>query len=70
MINLRQLQCARALAEHRHFGRAASAVGITQSGLTQNIKGLESFYDVPLFDRSRHGVTPTVYGEALLRGAD
>lgn len=69
MFHLRQLQCARALARHRHFGRAADAVGITQSGLTQSIARLEEHYGVRLFDRDRSGVTPTAFGEVLLEGA-
>ena len=69
MINLRQLQCARALSSHRHFGRAADAIGITQSGFTQNIQRLEEHYGVQLFTRERNDVAPTVFGEVLLEGA-
>ena len=69
MFHLRQLACARALARHRHFGRAADAIGITQSGLTQSIARLEAHYGVRLFDRDRNGVTPTAFGEVLLEGA-
>jgi len=69
MYHLRQLRCALALARLRHFGRAADAVGITQSGLTQSIARLEDYYGVRLFDRDRSGVTPTAFGEVLLEAA-
>lgn len=68
-MNLRQLECARALAHYRHFGRAAESIGITQSGLTQNIKNLESHYGVVLFTRERLAIGPTAFGEVVVRGA-
>ena len=37
MESIRQLRHVIALAEHRHFGRAADAAGITQAALTQSI---------------------------------
>lgn len=69
MPNIRQFQCAQALARHGHFGRAADAIGITQSGLTQNIQRLEAHYEVQLFVRDRSGVALTVFGEIVVRGA-
>ena len=69
MPNLRQFQCAEALARHSHFGRAADAIGITQSGLTQNIQRLESHYGVELFVRERGSIAPTVFGEVVINGA-
>ncbi len=69
MPNLRQFQCAEALARHSHFGRAADAIGITQSGLTQNIQRLESHYGVELFVRDRGAIAPTVFGEVVINGA-
>ena len=69
MFNLRQLECAVALADHRHFGIAARAVGITTSGLTQSIQRLELHYGESLFVRDRKGVVATQYGEVVLEGA-
>lgn len=53
-----------ALAEHRHFGRAASALGVSQPALTRSLKHLEENLGVTLFDRE--GVTPTVFGRIVL----
>ena len=47
---LRQLEYAVALAEHRHFGRAADAVHVTQPGLSGQISELERRLGVALFD--------------------
>ena len=69
MLNLRQLQCAIALLDHRQFHKAADAVGITQSGLTQNIQRLEDHYGQALFVRDRQGVSLTQYGEIVIEGA-
>ncbi len=68
-MNLRQLECVQALIQHRHFGKAAESIGITQSGLTQNIKNLEAHFGVVLFTRERNAVGPTPFGEVVVRGA-
>jgi len=69
MESLRQLKHVIALAEHRHFGRAADFAGITQAALTQSIQKLEETYGVPLFDRRYGDVIPTAYGEIVLETA-
>ena len=65
MPRIRQLEIVRALAQHRHFGRAAQALGMSQPNLTRGLKQLEVLLDVPIFDRQ--GVTPTPFGEIILR---
>lgn len=72
-IDLRHLRHARALAEHRHFGRAARALRLTQPALSRSIAQLERQAGVRLFDRGRGpgGVEPTEMGRLLLdRAAD
>lgn len=56
------LECARLGS----LGRAAEALNMTQPAITRTLKQLESGYGVALFERTTRGVTPTVYGEALL----
>ncbi len=48
---------------------AAQELGVTQPALTKAIRRLEDSFGAPLFDRRARGVTPTVYGTALLRHA-
>src|SRR5215469_12919100 len=51
MITLRQLRYLGALAEHRHFGRAAEACAVTQPALSMQIRDLEKFLGVELVER-------------------
>ncbi|MFD7657482.1 LysR family transcriptional regulator [Actinosynnema sp. NPDC059797] len=65
-MEARHLRYALALAEHRHFGRAAAAVGIAQPPLSKQIAALEREVGTRLFDRTPGGVFPTAAGEAFL----
>lgn len=68
MHSIRHLELIETLAEHRHFGRAAAALGISQPALTRSLKMIEERLGVTLFDRD--GVAPTLFGRIVLeRGA-
>jgi DNA-binding transcriptional LysR family regulator len=41
-VELRQLEYFVAVAKHRHFGRAAEAVYVTQPALSQQVQRLEA----------------------------
>ena len=64
--SLRQLRHLAALAEHRHFGRAAAACGITQSTLSASLKELEDLLQAPLVDRTQRKVVLTPLGEDVV----
>ena len=51
MITLKQLRYLSALAEHRHFGRAAAACSITQPALSMQIRELEKELAAQLVER-------------------
>lgn len=75
--SLRQLQCAVAVADAGHFGRAARACHVTQPALSAQIRSLEEALGVRLFERSRRGASPTPVGRwvvararGLLAGVD
>jgi LysR family hydrogen peroxide-inducible transcriptional activator len=51
MITLRQLRYLTALAEHRHFGRAAEACAVTQPALSMQIRDMEKLLGVKLVER-------------------
>lgn len=68
-MTLQELKYLVALADLGHFGRAAEACCITQSTLSTQIKKLEDFLGVTLFDRSLKRVTPTPIGQEILQAA-
>lgn len=65
-IKLRQLEIFLALAEEKHFGRAASRVGMAQPALSQQIRVLEDTLGVPLFERTNRSVEISAAGLAIL----
>lgn len=69
MPTLRQLRYLTALAEERHFGRAAAACNITQPALSMQIRDLEAELDLVLVERGRGGVALTPDGQALAERA-
>lgn len=64
-ITLKQLRYFDALAEHRHFGRAAVACAISQPALSMQIQDLEADLGVALIERGRSGVTLTGIGHEI-----
>ncbi len=65
-MELRSLQHLTALCEHKHFGRAAAALGISQPALSKSIQRLEKSLGAPLLDRDRKGVYPTAVGKQVV----
>lgn len=65
-MELRQLEYLVALAEERHFTRAAELARISQSGLSAAIRNLEEELGTKLFERTTRRVEPTEAGHALL----
>ncbi|GHE62260.1 LysR family transcriptional regulator [Camelimonas fluminis] len=65
MISIRHLRYFAALAQHRHFGRAADACAISQPALSLQIKDLEDLLDAPLVERDHRQIRLTSLGEAF-----
>src|SRR3954464_15920958 len=64
--NLNDLLAFVTVAREGNFTRAAGALGITQSALSQAIKGLEERLAIRLLTRTTRSVSPTTAGERLL----
>ncbi len=65
-LTLKHLRYFQALAQHRHFGRAADACAISQPALSLQIKELEALFGVALVERNAREIRLTSVGEALL----
>ena len=68
-MNLRDLRYFIALAETRHFGRAAEACFVSQPTLSTQLKKLEEELGVALFERAPRNILLTPAGEQILRHA-
>ena len=65
-MQFQQLLYFVAVAETRHFTRAAERVHVSQPSLSQQIKALENELGAELFSRARGNIALTDAGEALL----
>ncbi|MCB4455746.1 LysR substrate-binding domain-containing protein [Leisingera sp. McT4-56] len=64
-VTIRQMRYFEALAQHRHFGRAADACAVSQPALSVQIKELEGALGVQLVERGARQVRLTSLGEDL-----
>jgi DNA-binding transcriptional LysR family regulator len=69
-VELRQLQYFAAVARHRHFGRAAAELYVTQPALSQQVRRLEAELGLELLRRGPRGVELTPAGADLLARAE
>ncbi|MBX3706207.1 MAG: DNA-binding transcriptional regulator OxyR [Pseudomonadales bacterium] len=68
-MNLRDLRYLVAVAEQRHFGRAAEACFVSQPTLSTQIKKLEEELGVVLIERTNRQVMLTPVGERIVAQA-
>lgn len=66
---LKQLGYFVALADARHYRKAAERMGISQSSLSQQILGLETSLGLELVERGQRGAVLTPQGRAVLAQA-
>jgi DNA-binding transcriptional LysR family regulator len=68
-LDLRLVRSFTVVAEHRHFGRAAADLHLTQSSLSRQIARLEQQVGARLLDRTPQGNELTEAGQAFLPAA-
>ena len=65
-LDLRLVRYFTAVAEHRHFGRAAAELRVAQPSLSRQIRQLEQQLGAQLLDRTPQGTRLTEAGEVFL----
>ena len=68
-MNLRDLRYLVAVAEHKHFGRAAEACFVSQPTLSTQLKKLEETLGVTLIERTNRQVMLSPAGEQIVEQA-
>ncbi len=68
-MNLRDLKYICAIADMRHFGKAAEACFVSQPTLSGQIKKLEEHLGVKIFERTNRQVVPTDTGKDIITHA-
>ncbi|QBG35420.1 LysR family transcriptional regulator [Litorilituus sediminis] len=68
-MDIRVFKTFIAVAENKHFGKAATNLYITQAAVSARIKQLEEFYATQLIIREKNNLRLTPSGESLLAHA-
>jgi len=68
-MNLRDFEYVVAVAELRHFGKAADACNVSQPTLSGQIRKLEEHLGIEIFERTKRSVRVTPVGERIVERA-
>ncbi len=68
-LTLRDLQYLVAVADHQHFGKAATACNVSQPALSAQIRKIEDVLGIQLFERTNRRVTITPSGQLVANQA-
>lgn len=68
-MTLQELRYIVSLADKGHFARAAEACNVGQPTLSTQLKKLEDYLGVTLFERDKHHLRPTPIGEKIIERA-
>ena len=68
-LNLRDFEYIVAVAEERHFGRAASRCHVSQSALSVQVRKVEALLGIQIFERTNRRVVVTALGALVVERA-
>ncbi len=68
-LKFKHLKLLVTVNEQRNIFKAAQLLNMAQPAATKTIRDLENDLEVELFERSSRGVTPTLYGDIVIRHA-
>lgn len=68
-LKLSHLQLIVALDEHRHLGKVAAHMNVSQPAVSKTLAALETKLGFPLFNRTTRGMEPSEHGDCLIRHA-
>ena len=68
-LNLRDFEYIVAVAEERHFGRAAARCHVSQSALSVQVRKVEDLLGIQIFERTNRRVVVTALGERVVERA-
>jgi len=68
-LKIKHLKLLVTVGEQNNIFRAAKLLNMAQPAVTKTVRDLENALDLTLFNRSSRGVTPTAYGEVLIKHA-
>ena len=68
-IRLRDLETFAAVVQAGGMRKAAGGLNLSQPAVSRAVRELEDAFGAPLLQRSRRGVEPTAFGQALMRRA-
>jgi DNA-binding transcriptional LysR family regulator len=66
-LRLRDLHVLSSVVQAGSMAKAAAILGVSQPVVSEAVADLEAAIGVKLLDRSRRGISPTPYGQAILR---
>lgn len=69
-MNLRDLKYLVAVGDLKHFGKAAQACFVSQPTLSMQIKKIEDYLGISIFERNNKTVTITAIGRQILKKAE
>ena len=68
-LKIKHLRLLVTVGEQNNIFKAAQIMNMAQPAATKTIRNIETALDMTLFDRSSRGVTPTPYGEVIIKHA-